>query len=159
MKSFNINECAIKYGYNNMDFQKVTEMLFKAYWSIGIKIDEVKKGAENSALNTGIFYNSEQIGYARVISDKTRFAYILDVYVDEKFRKKGIGHLMINSILRHEELKDVYQWRIPKESCASGSLKINTNTKENNDGNAPIQKPADANQSTKINTLGGKFEF
>ncbi|MEJ2665450.1 MAG: GNAT family N-acetyltransferase, partial [Spirochaetia bacterium] len=26
------------------------------------------------------------------------------------FRKKGIGQLMINNILKHEDLKDVYQW-------------------------------------------------
>ena len=106
----NLNECAIKTGFKNMDFVKVTNMLSKAFWSIGIKIDEVKKGAINSALVVGTFYNNEQIGYARVISDKTRFAYILDVFVDEKYRKNGIGQLMINNILKNNELKDVYQW-------------------------------------------------
>lgn len=30
--------------------------------------------------------------------------------VDESFRKKGIGQRMINYILSHNELKDVYQW-------------------------------------------------
>ena len=86
-------------------------MLSNAFWSNGIKIDEVKKGAENSALVVGVFLScNNQIGYARVISDKTRFAYILDVYIDEDFRKRGIGQKMINYILNHEELKDVYQW-------------------------------------------------
>ena len=93
-----------------MDFGKVTDILAEAFWSTGIKIDEVKKGAANSALLIGVFYADEQIGYARVISDKTRFAYILDVFVDKRFRKKGIGQLMINNILKHEDLKDVYQW-------------------------------------------------
>lgn len=110
MQNFNLKQCVIKHGYKNMNFIKVTEMLSKAFWSRGIKIDEVKKGASNSALIIGIFYNNDQIGYARVISDKTRFAYILDVYVDENYRKKGIGQLMINNILNNEELKDVYQW-------------------------------------------------
>ena len=52
-------------------------------------------------------------------------------------------------------LKDVYQWRIPKESYAFGNSKMNTNTEESKDGNETIQKPADANQGIKINTLGG----
>ncbi|MGD0779328.1 MAG: GNAT family N-acetyltransferase [Dehalococcoidales bacterium] len=93
-----------------MDFAKVTTMLSKAYWSTGIKIDEVKKGASNSALMMGVFFNNGQIGYARVISDKTRFAYILDVFVEENYRKKGVGQLMINDILKNNDLKNVYQW-------------------------------------------------
>lgn len=93
-----------------MDFNKVTAMLSQAYWSKGIKISEVIKGATNSALVIGAFYNEEQIGYARAISDKTRFAYILDVYVDKIYRKNGIGQLLIKTILENEELKDVYTW-------------------------------------------------
>jgi GNAT superfamily N-acetyltransferase len=100
-------------GYNKMDFSRVTEMLSKSYWSPGIKINEVEKGALNSALVVGVFtIKGVQIGYARAISDKTRFAYILDVYVDEGFRKNGIGQEMIKYILNHEELKDVYNWTL-----------------------------------------------
>lgn len=106
-----MEDIIIKDGLNNMDFEKVTKMLSDAFWCKGIKINEVIKGAENSALVVGVFIDNEnQIGYARVISDKTRFAYILDVYVDENFRRNGIGQKMINYILNHEELKDVYQW-------------------------------------------------
>lgn len=101
----------LKDGVKNIDFVQVTKMLSDAFWSKGIEIDEIKKGAENSTLVVGVFSNqNKQIGYARVISDKTRFAYITDVYVEENFRKKGIGRKMINYILNHHELKDVYQW-------------------------------------------------
>jgi GNAT superfamily N-acetyltransferase len=106
----NVINCTVKFGFENMDFQKVTNMLSKSFWSPDIKITEVKKGALNSALVIGVFYNNEQISYARVISDKTRFAYILDVYVDERYRRNGLGQLMINSILNNKGLKDVYQW-------------------------------------------------
>lgn len=100
-------------GYDKMDFHRVTEMLSQSYWSKGIRKDEVEKGAVNSALVVGAFTNKEvQIGFARVISDKTRFAYILDVYVDEGFRKIGIGQEMVKYILNNEELKDVYQWTL-----------------------------------------------
>jgi C_GCAxxG_C_C family probable redox protein len=95
------------------DFEKITRMLQAAFWSEGICIDEVKQGAANSALTVGTFSaDGTQIGYARAISDKTRFAYILDVFVDENFRKKGIGQSMISFILQHPELKDVYQWML-----------------------------------------------
>lgn len=106
-----MDEIIIKDGFDKMDFEKVTGMLSHAFWSPGIGLDEVKKGAANSALVVGAFVQgNRQVGYARVISDKTRFAYIADVYVDEIYRKKSIGQNMINYILSHDELKDVYQW-------------------------------------------------
>jgi N-acetylglutamate synthase-like GNAT family acetyltransferase len=104
-------EFQVKGGFANMDFDKVTEMLGKSFWSPGISKEEVIRGAQNSALIVGAFTNeNKQIGYARVISDKTRFAYILDVMVDETCRRQGIGQAMVNYILNHPGLKDVYQW-------------------------------------------------
>ncbi len=106
-----INDVILTEGFNRMNFEKVTEMLSSSYWSPGIKLDEVKKGAAGSALVVGIFLQDQtQIGYSRVISDKTRFAYILDVYIDEPYRKKGLGQRMINFILTNKSLEDVYHW-------------------------------------------------
>jgi N-acetylglutamate synthase-like GNAT family acetyltransferase len=102
---------SLKHGYSEMDFDKVTKMLKDVWWSKGISKDEVIQGAQNSFLLVGAFDNeNEQIGYSRVISDKTRFAYIMDVVVDDRYRKKGIGQSMISYILNHYELSDVYQW-------------------------------------------------
>ncbi|HEX2968584.1 MAG TPA: GNAT family N-acetyltransferase [Bacteroidales bacterium] len=100
----------IKDGFDQMDFDKVQAMLEKVFWSIGIKKEEIIQGAKNSALLVGVFNSGGQIGFARVISDKTRFAYIMDVVVDKNYRKQGIGQLMIRYILNHPDLNDVYQW-------------------------------------------------
>jgi GNAT superfamily N-acetyltransferase len=102
---------SIKDGFKNMDFNRMTEMLSQSYWVPGISLDEVKRSASNSALVVGTFTVDQlQIGYARVISDKNRFAYILDVYIDENYRKAGLGQATMKYILNHDELKDVYQW-------------------------------------------------
>jgi len=106
-----MDEIVFKEGFDNMDFPRVTQMLSNAFWCPDIKETEVKQGAENSALVVGAYTNmGKQIAYARVISDKTRFAYILDVYVDEQYRKRGIGQAMMKCILSNSKLKDVYQW-------------------------------------------------
>lgn len=100
-----------KCGIGSMDFERVTEMLSQAYWSSDIKIDEIKKVAVNSALVIGAFSEDDrQIAYGRVISDKTRFAYLTDFYVDMEFRKKGICRKMAELVLAHPDLADVYQW-------------------------------------------------
>lgn len=96
-----------------IDFKQVRDMLKDAFWSKDISIKEVKKGANNSALVIAAYDKDAShkiVGYLRVISDKTRFAYILDVYVDEKQRNRGIGKAMMKFTLDHPILKDVYQW-------------------------------------------------
>jgi GNAT superfamily N-acetyltransferase len=97
-------------GFDTMDFTRVTEMLSKAYWCEGIGLDEVKKGAAHSEMVVGAFMDGEQIGYARTVSDLTRFAYIMDVYVDDRYRRMGIGQMMVRHIRGHEDFKDIYQW-------------------------------------------------
>jgi N-acetylglutamate synthase-like GNAT family acetyltransferase len=106
-------EFSIKDGYGNMDFTRIQNMLKDAFWSVGIKTEEVIQGSKNSALLVGAFNgNGNQIGFSRVISDKTRFAYILDVIVDQNYRRSGLGQSMIRHILSHPDLKDVYQWTL-----------------------------------------------
>ena len=51
-------------------------------------------------------------------------------------------------------LKDVYQWRIPKAACTSENTNMITTTEESHGGNKTIQKPVDAGESIKINSLG-----
>lgn len=113
MIEINDKDFIIRTGYNEMDFDRVKALLDTSFWCKGISTDEIMKGAMNSALNVGVFTKeNNQIAYCRVISDKTRFAYILDVVVDEKFRRQGIGQAMIKTILNSEELSDVYQWML-----------------------------------------------
>lgn len=101
----------IRDGFDSMDFDRVAEMLARSFWTTGISREEVIKGARHSALVVGAFLNDGmQVGYARAISDRTRFAYVLDVFVDEQYRRAGIGQAMVRYILGHDVLKDVYQW-------------------------------------------------
>ena len=102
----------IRDGFEKMDYDRVTAMLTKAYWSEGIGKDEVVQGAKNSALVIGAFLDNKQIGYARVISDKTRFAYVSDVIIDEPYRNQGIGIRLMEYLLNNESLSDVYQWML-----------------------------------------------
>ena len=93
------------------------------------------QGASNSALLVGAFTSdNKQIGFSRVISDKTRFAYILDVVVDENYREHGIGQAMIRYILNHPDLKDVYQWLLLTKDAHGVYKKVGFN---------PVARPDD----------------
>jgi GNAT superfamily N-acetyltransferase len=89
----------------------IQSMLSKVFWSPNITKNEILKGIRNSALVVGAYTeDGKQVGFLRVVSDKVRFAYILDVVVKEDFRRQGIGQAMVKFTLSHSELKDVYQW-------------------------------------------------
>jgi ribosomal protein S18 acetylase RimI-like enzyme len=132
----------LKDGFEVMDFIRVTEMLTTAFWSPGILIDEVIQGALHSALVVGAFDSqNRQIGYARVISDRTRFAYILDVIVDENYRKQGIGQAMVNYILAHQSLKAVYQWLLITKDAQEVYKKVGFKVTERKNDWMEIRKP------------------
>ena len=89
----------------------VHDMLSKVFWSLNITKTEILKGIKNSALVVGAYNeNAKQIGFLRVISDKVRFAYLLDVVVHEDYRRQGIGQRMVKFALSNPELEEVYQW-------------------------------------------------
>jgi len=100
-----------KTGFDRMDFDSVSQWLKDAYWSPGISHDEVVLGAKNSALIVGGFdVSGNQVSYLRVISDKVRFAYLLDVIVAPECRGQGIGRAMVRYALEHPEMSSIYQW-------------------------------------------------
>ena len=97
-------------GFARLDFPSLERWLTAAYWSPGIRMPEILKGARNSALNLGCYRGGEQVGYLRVASDRTRFAYIMDVYVDEGHRKRGLARALVKTAMEHPDLADVYTW-------------------------------------------------
>jgi GNAT superfamily N-acetyltransferase len=108
MKNMNIE---ISADLDKLKIKDIQSMLSKVWWSPGITADEIQKGIRNSALVVGAYLNNQsQVGFLRVISDKVRFAYIMDVVIEESMRRKGLGQAMVQFALAHPELKDVYQW-------------------------------------------------
>jgi len=94
----------LNFGTSNMDFHTVTKFLSEVYWSQGITFEEVKWPLRIPQLQPEHFLpEGRQVGFLRVVSDKIRFAYIMDVVVDPEFRKMGIAQKMIKSILESEE--------------------------------------------------------
>lgn len=68
-------------------------------------MDRVKRAAENSALVLGAYKDGIQVGYLRVVSDRTRFAYLCDVWVESAHRGRGLARQMVQTVLDHPDLK------------------------------------------------------
>ena len=80
-----------------------------SYWAAGISFDIVKKSIENS-VNFGLYEKDKQIGFARVVTDKSTFAYLGDVFVVESHRGRGLSKWLMECVLKHPELQGFRRW-------------------------------------------------
>lgn len=87
-----------------VDLEAVHAFLTEAYWSRGISRELVAKAIAGS-LPFSLLHEGQQIGFARVITDRATYGYLADVYVLEDFRGRGLGRWLIEVVLAHRELQ------------------------------------------------------
>ncbi len=83
----------------------------KSYWAQNIPIDVVEKAIANS-LCFGLYKNNQQIGFARLVTDKATFAYLADVFVLEEYRGLGLSKWLMEVIHSHPEVQGLRRWML-----------------------------------------------
>jgi len=83
----------------------------ESYWAKGISPDILRRSIENSEC-FGIYKGSEQVGFARVVTDKATFGYLGDVFVLEPHRGKGLSKNLMAFLLKHPELQGFRRWML-----------------------------------------------
>lgn len=86
-----------------LDLPKIHHWLsLESYWANGRDFDTVEKAFAFS-YPIGVYQDSTQIAVARIVSDCATFAWLCDVFVDEKFRGRGIGTWLAESSVEWAE--------------------------------------------------------
>lgn len=80
-----------------------------SYWAKGIPRSVVERSIANS-ICFGIYRGNEQVGFARVISDRATFAYLGDVFVLPEHRRKGLSKFLMKTIHAHPDLQNLRRW-------------------------------------------------
>lgn len=81
-----------------LDIDVIHSYLTRSYWNRGIPKELVAQSIKHS-LNFGLFDQGSQIGFARVVTDYTHFAYLCDVFVLESYQGQGLGSWLLECIL------------------------------------------------------------
>jgi GNAT superfamily N-acetyltransferase len=103
---------------SRMSVKAAHAFLSQAYWSPGVPLTTVQKAFDNS-LCFAVLAGSEQVGFARVVTDKATFAYLADVYVLESHRGKGLAKRMVEVIQRHSELQGLRRFMLATRDAHS----------------------------------------
>ena len=110
MKMIHVNYELVD-GFDSVDFDQVHAWLAASYWSPGIAREKVIRGAQNSALVISArTSDGRQASFGRIVSDKTRFAYLTDFIVGPEHRGQGLGQAMVRFALEHPEFSTVNNW-------------------------------------------------
>ena len=75
-----------------------------SYWSPGILRSVVERSIENS-LCFGVYHGATQVGFARVVTDKSTFALLADLFVLKTHRGKGLSKWLMRCVVGHEDLQ------------------------------------------------------
>jgi GNAT superfamily N-acetyltransferase len=75
-----------------------------SYWSPGIPRSVVERAIENS-LCFGVYHRAAQVGFARVVTDKSTFALLADLFILKAHRGKGLSKWLMHCVVGHEDLQ------------------------------------------------------
>ncbi len=92
-----------------LDLDVIHGFISNSYWAQSIPRALVERALHHS-LCFGIYHGSGQVGFARVISDYTTFAYLADVFILPEHRGKGLSKALVATILAHPELQGLRRW-------------------------------------------------
>jgi len=81
------------------------------YWARGIPKKLVARAIDHS-LCFGLFHRKTQIGFARVVTDYSTYAYLCDVYVLEDFQGRGLGTWMMEHVMAHPQLQGLRRFQL-----------------------------------------------
>ncbi|MDT8399497.1 MAG: GNAT family N-acetyltransferase [Pseudomonadales bacterium] len=80
-------------------------------WAKGISLAVVQKSIENS-LCFGGFLEERQIAFARVISDFSTYANLVDVFVLPTERGKGYSKILMKAVVEHPKLQGLRRFTL-----------------------------------------------
>jgi GNAT superfamily N-acetyltransferase len=106
-----MNDLIISDDKSKLDAELIHKFLSTSYWAKGRTIEEVKKSIEHS-ICFGVYNDGKQIGFARIVTDYTVFAYLMDVFILEEDRGKGLSKLLLKKIFEDDRLKNIKKWML-----------------------------------------------
>lgn len=104
-----MSDLVISKDKSKLDLLMIIDYLTKSYWAKERTIETIEKSIEHS-ICFGVYLDDKQIGLARVVSDQSVFAYMMDVFILEGYQGNSYGKQLIHAIMNDEDLISVENW-------------------------------------------------
>ena len=79
----------------------------EAYWARGRSLEVVARSIEHSVVLGLYGPDRTQVGFARVVTDRSTFGWLCDVFVSSAHEGKGLAGFLVERAVAHPDLADV----------------------------------------------------
>src|SRR5208337_2545568 len=87
-------------------------LINRSYWAKGRTFETVRRSIENS-LCFGVYDRQDKlVGFARVVTDLSVLAFLMDVFILEQHRGRGLGKALIGYITAYPPLGGIRRWQL-----------------------------------------------
>jgi ribosomal protein S18 acetylase RimI-like enzyme len=94
-----------------LQLEEIYAFLGRSYWAENRSKEKVALSLQHSFC-FGVYKDQRQMGFARVVTDYSTFAYLCDVYILEEFQNRGLGKWLISVVMSHPELQGFKLWSL-----------------------------------------------
>lgn len=123
----NTSELKIFSEQSEFDFDFIYNELKMTYWANWRTREQITLSFKNSYAKM-IFYQQQPIAFARIITDWVAFGYLADVVVTEKFRGKGVAHLLLTDLLSDPKVAGIRKLLLATQDAHKLYQKFGFNT-------------------------------
>jgi GNAT superfamily N-acetyltransferase len=99
-----------------LDVPATTAFLATTEWAAEIGEPLVRRSIEGSVA-FGVYDGDEQVGFARVVTDRATFAWVGDVFIHDSHRALGLGLWLMRCVLAHPDLQELRRWALVSTSA------------------------------------------
>jgi GNAT superfamily N-acetyltransferase len=96
---------------SKLQVEEIYAYLARSYWAENRSLEKVALSLQHS-LCFGLYIHQRQIGFARVVSDYSTFAYLCDVYILEEYQYRGLGKWLMSVVMSHPDLRGLRLWSL-----------------------------------------------
>ncbi len=87
-----------------------------SYWAKNIPLQKVQRSIEHSFC-FGVYKNNEQVGFARLITDYSTYAYLADVFIAAQYRGLGLSKWLMQFIITNPEVQGLRRWMLATQDA------------------------------------------
>ncbi|HEV7743603.1 MAG TPA: GNAT family N-acetyltransferase [Pyrinomonadaceae bacterium] len=119
VESWERGDYSISTDRSRLDVELIHDFISNtSYWGQGRALAVVQRSLDNS-LNFGLYKNTEQVGFARVVTDYATFAWIADVFVLPEHRGRGLSKWLMEVMLSYPSLQGFRRWVLATKDAHS----------------------------------------